>query len=100
MDDNFFDIKAAQVELSKKLVHQIEFEAACKWAARAYVAYMNFIKSKDARWMFDAENYWHEYLEHAALSEGKNAEQLVKIRAKVEPLRKDANLLVKKKSFI
>jgi hypothetical protein len=100
--DNYplFDIKAAQLELSKKRLTQIEFETAAKWYARAFVAYTNFTKTKDIRWYLDGDTYENEAIEHGAFVEGKNTDVLKDIRSKVAVVRKEAELIVKKKSFV
>lgn len=95
-----FDTKAAAEELTKKNLHQIELETAYKWASRAWVAYTNFNKSRDWRWLCDADDYYHEALEHGALAEQKTNGVLKEIRAKIDPVKKEAELIVRKKSFV
>ncbi len=60
------DIDAARNELDYKSKEQIERETALKWAARAIAAYRLFIETGDHTYMWDAVDYHHEAVEHAA----------------------------------
>lgn len=95
-----FDLKSAAEILSKKNIHQIQTDTAYSWASKAIIAYKNFNGSKDIRWFFDAKEYEHEGLEHAALIQAKFPIVLKEIQEKLEPLKKEAELIVKKKSFV
>jgi hypothetical protein len=95
-----FNTKKAAEELAKANIHQIQSDTAYSWGSRAWVSYTNFIKSKDVRWFFDAKEYEHESLEHAALIQAKFPLVLKEIQDKLEPLKKEADLIIKKKSFV
>src|ERR1700690_1090810 len=100
MEDNKFDLKKAQDELSKKTINQIQVETAYTWASRSIIAFGNFMKTKDIRWYNDGLEYLHESLEHAALSEMKKGGPYKEIQIKLSPIYKEAELLVRKKSFV
>lgn len=95
-----FDTKKANEELSKLTLQQIELNAAYSWASRAFVAYTNFNKSKDFRWFRDAEQYYFEACEHAASYEKDPVNLLKEVKTKVDPVKKEAELIVRKKSFV
>lgn len=94
------DTKKAAEELGKFNLHQIQVTTAYTWASRAWVAYNNFNKSKDVRWYNDAQEYFHEALEHAALAESKQKGLLKEIHDKVLPVQKESELIIRKKSFV
>lgn len=95
-----FDTKKSTEELSKLNIHQIQSETAYAWGSRAWSAYFNFVKSKDIRWFFDGREYEHEALEHAALIQTKFPLVLKEIQEKLATLKKESDLIVKKKSFV
>ncbi len=69
---HLLDAEAAQNELAKKSIGQIERETAITWGGRAAAAYANAKQSSGNRreqWLKDAENYRQESLEHAAMTE-------------------------------
>jgi hypothetical protein len=61
------DIAAALVEVQTRSEGQIEYETACKWAARAVACYQLHQKTGELRWLLRAEDNRHEAFEHAAL---------------------------------
>ena len=62
-----FDVEAAQKELENKTIHDIQEETVYKWGSRALAAINKFDSDSNALWLFDAKEYYHEALEHAAL---------------------------------
>lgn len=61
------DIAKARAELSQKSLGQIHRETAVTWTARGCAA-LGLAKSTGKQsYLFDAEEYFHEALEHAAL---------------------------------
>jgi NADH:ubiquinone oxidoreductase subunit E len=95
-----FDLKKAELELSKNTIQQIEQQTAYTWASRSWVAYSNFMKTKDFRWFEDAEQYYLEACEHAACYTKDALSLLKEIKEKLDPIKKDAELIVRKKSFV
>lgn len=81
-------IEESREELSKKTYHQIQKETAYRWASRACAAY---------EWVSDGNNkecivswtvageYFHEAIEHAALTENDAPTLLKEIQEAVEP---------------
>ncbi len=59
----------ADRELDAKGRKQLDEETAYKWGARAVAAYRRWEATKDPEWLADAESYYHEGVEHAALSD-------------------------------
>ena len=61
----------AQHEILEKSREQIEEETAFKWAARAVAAYRQVRRPphQPHRWLRDANTYFDEALEHAALAD-------------------------------
>lgn len=82
------DIKEAATELSGKSITEIQEETAYKWGSRACAAYEAFLETKDMEWLFDGHEYYHEAIEHAALT---GDEVLSNVKAKCEPLKKKAD---------
>jgi len=80
------NLKEARDEIAAKTHRQIEVETAWKWASRAAAAYelvSNEGEDKLAIWSM-AEEFYHESVEHAALSED-DGELIKKIKDAVEP---------------
>jgi hypothetical protein len=83
-------------ELEEKSLKDIQIETAKKWADRAEEAYKKSIAEKSVKWLMDADEYFHEAIEHSSLSE--ELQVFEKIRAKLMPIRKEAiELLVPNK---
>lgn len=61
------DVDAAYRELEEKDLSDIHRETAKLWLARGIAAVRHHEESEDDSWLFDAEEYLHEALEHAAL---------------------------------
>jgi hypothetical protein len=57
----------ARAELASKMLVQIQHETALTWAYRAAAAYEQAQAQNSVKWLLDAEELWHEALEHAAL---------------------------------
>ena len=85
------NIDKAWEELSKTNIHAIQKETAFKWGARGGAAYRQYLKTKDPKWLFDGDEYYHESIEHAALVEHKEPAILRKIKSVVLPLREKAH---------
>lgn len=83
-------VKEARKELEDKTYREIEVETAWKWASRAAAAYEKVKESgnKLGAWSV-AEEFYHEAVEHAALSEDEG-ELLKKIKKAVEPYQEQA----------
>lgn len=85
-------IAEAKTELASKTYRQIQEETATKWAARAGAAYEMVVeselKSKLATWTL-AEEFYHESIEHAALTED-DGKILASIREALKPLQEKA----------
>jgi hypothetical protein len=75
-------------ELESKSLKDIQKETAEKWADRAEEAYKKAIAEKSIKWLLDADEYFHESIEHSSLSEDLSTFE--KIRAKLMPIRKEA----------
>lgn len=95
-----FNTKLAAEELNKKPLNQIEEDAAYAWASRSWVAFTNFNKNKDYRWFLAGEQYFFEACEHAACSDKNYAALIKEIKEKIDPVRNEAHLIIKKKSFV
>lgn len=61
-------VDAAYKELEEKTLAEIHRETAVKWLARGLAAVRHHDESGDESWLSDAEDYFHEALEHAALA--------------------------------
>lgn len=59
-------LRDALRELQTKSRQEIETETAFKWAARALAAYTIYFETGETEWLFDAIEYHHEAVEHAA----------------------------------
>jgi hypothetical protein len=64
----------ARHELAHKTRQDVDRETAWKWAARAVAAYQRSQHSTDPlrdamSWIRDAQDYYHEAIEHAALAD-------------------------------
>ncbi len=55
-------------ELSVKTNYVVQCETAVTWAGRALAAYSMYGHTGKLQWLFDAGEYAHEALEHAALA--------------------------------
>jgi hypothetical protein len=75
-------------ELDSKSLKDIQIETAKKWADRAEAAYKKAIDEKSIKWLMDADEYFHEAIEHSSLSEELSTFE--EIRAKLMPIRKKA----------
>ena len=62
-------VDEARRELFQKTRAEIEEETAFKWAARAVAAYQLSAMQQPNRFLRDAEDYYHEAIEHAALAD-------------------------------
>jgi len=60
---------SALTELADKSISEIEAETATVWAGRSLASFQLFFNSGDIGRLLDAEEFMHEALEHAALSE-------------------------------
>lgn len=67
------NVLAAKRELQIKSLETIQRETACAWASRAIAAYELFAETGNMRWLFEAHEYEHEALEHAALGPDDSA---------------------------
>lgn len=94
------NLKKAQEELTKKPIGTIQYEAAISWGARAYIAYQNFLKNKDIRWWSAGCEYWREFCQNGALVDEKYQKILEEIKVQVEKVKDDADLIIRKKSFV
>ena len=84
-----FDIQAALTEVQTKTHVQIERETAYKWASRAIACYILTQQADDQdplRWFLDAEDFRHEAVEHAAMSEDNGA-TLKRVEGEMMPHR-------------
>jgi hypothetical protein len=81
-------VSFSKSELDEKSLKDIQKETAEKWADRAEDAYGKAIKEKSIKWLLDADEYFHESIEHSSLSEDLSTFE--KIRAKLMPIRKEA----------
>jgi len=85
-----FDIAAADKEIDKG-VHKIQVDTAYKWGGLAIAAYQRYLKTKDPKWLFDGDEYYHESVEHAALTEYKNPKTLKAVQRQVGPIREKSH---------
>jgi hypothetical protein len=72
-------VNEASLEIATKSRETIEMETAYKWAARAMASYMRFQKTGSTFLLFDAEDYRHEALEHAAMAGASVLNQVHKV---------------------
>jgi hypothetical protein len=82
-----FDVDRADKELRVKTLTSIQLETAATWGARAAVAYRFYAGTRDVSWLLDAEEYYHEAVEHAAL-----AGVFDEVHAFLEPLRQQSRM--------
>ena len=75
-------------ELDEKSLKDIQKETAEKWAKRAEDAYKRAVDQKSVKWLLDADEFFHEAIEHSSLSEDLSTFEA--IRAKLMPIRKKA----------
>lgn len=68
--DDALDVAAnhALVELQEKTLQMIQSETAFTWGGRALTSYALFAQTGDMQHLWDAEEYGHEAIEHAALA--------------------------------
>lgn len=86
-------VEDAREELSKKTYHQVQRETAWKWASRACASYEWVSDGENAQPLMSwtvAEEYFHEAIEHAALTEAGAPELLKEIQDAVEPYQEVA----------
>jgi hypothetical protein len=75
-------------EIRAKTDKIINVETAYKWAGRAVASYLEFNRTEGVEWLFRAEDYRHEAIEHAALV-GDGGELLKMLEEQIEPYRPD-----------
>lgn len=63
-----FNVEEALKEVQEKKEEEIEIETAYKWASRSIACYKLYEKTKELKWFIQAEDYFHECLEHASLA--------------------------------
>lgn len=98
MKIEFSYVEAARKELQEKSMEDIQIDTAKKWAARAHVAYeiaywFGEEGDRDSAigWFHVGEEYRHEALEHAALVDSKEGDDLLQsVRDLVSSLRDSA----------
>lgn len=61
-------IALAESELSRLSMDDVQAATAVTWAARAIVCYQRYESYGISKWLFDALEYHHEALEHAAVA--------------------------------
>lgn len=87
------DLEKAKLELEQKSYAQIQEETAWTWASRACVSYQNCsnvsFPEKLACWSM-GEEYYHEAVEHAALTVD-NFGLLKQVRDAVHPFQENAS---------
>jgi hypothetical protein len=83
-------VDEAQAELKVKTYDQIQEETAWKWGSRAAACFQNVVSGQSdklAAWTL-AEEYYHEAVEHAALS--TNDALVRQIRDAISPFQEKA----------
>jgi len=87
-------VNEAIQELKHKSFNDVQLETAYKWASRAAASYVLMIDAevdKKLGFWTMAEDYYHEAIEHAALTVGNPAELVAKIQAAVAPYQEKAS---------
>ena len=74
----------AQADVQNRTLGAIQRETAVTWAARAEAALHQFRGTHVMHWFSDAAEYYHESIEHAALS--GDVELLESIRGRLGPV--------------
>jgi hypothetical protein len=82
-----FNVEEARSELREKSHKDIERETADKWAGRAAAAYQLAEETGDTDWLRRADDFRHEALEHAAMSE--DFDFLAELKGKIDGFRSD-----------
>jgi len=72
----------ARADVTTRSLGNIQKETAITWAARAVACLVLYRETHEPKWFSDAEEYYHEAVEHAALS--GDDELLNAIRVAVE----------------
>lgn len=87
------NLEEARKKLEEKSYHEIQKETAWTWSSRAVVSYEFVLEaSKDqkiASWTV-AEEFYHEAIEHAALTEEDAPKLLKEIQDAVHPYQEKA----------
>jgi hypothetical protein len=65
-----FDLRVSQAraDVTTRALGTIQKETAITWAARAVASLRLYHETRQPKWYSDAEEYYHEAIEHAALS--------------------------------
>lgn len=91
-----FNVEKALQELSEKTYRQIQEETAWTWLSRAAASYQNCLEEEPSRrlvcWTL-GEEYYHEAIEHGALTEG-NENLVQELREAVRPYQEKAAAFV------
>jgi hypothetical protein len=58
----------ARDDISKRTLSKLQQDTAIAWAVRAVAAMTLYRETGDSRWWYDGDEYFHEAIEHAALS--------------------------------
>ena len=82
---NFQDmVHQAEADVRTRTLGVIQRDTAITWAARAEAALNQFAGTRAPRWLSDATEYYHESIEHAALS--GDVELLESIQGRLGPV--------------
>jgi hypothetical protein len=76
-------VQGAHADVTARSLGTIQKETAVMWAARAEAALLLYHQTHTPQWLSDATEYYHESIEHAALS--GDVELLESIRGRLGP---------------
>lgn len=92
-ENKMIKLKEAIEELKSKAYNTVQIETAWKWASRACAAYVLMLEAQPSRkvgfWTM-AEDYYHEAIEHAALTADDPAGLVAKIQESVSEYQEKA----------
>jgi hypothetical protein len=84
LPENFSDMVAhASLDVQARTLGVIQRDTSVTWAARAEAALVMYSQTRVPHWLSDATEYYHESIEHAALS--GDVELLESIRDRLGP---------------
>jgi hypothetical protein len=93
------DLAKASKELDEKNLMQIQSATAYTWGSRAAVAYNRFLSTGLISWLRDADEYYHEALEHAALVQTVEPVTLENLQNALRPLQASAEAKIYAKTI-
>jgi hypothetical protein len=91
-----YTAEEAYKELQVKTISTIQRDTAATWTNRAIAAYRLFIETGIIDWYLNAEEFRHEALEHAALTEPSMVDS---VRLVIAPMKLNATIKLKPNSY-